>query len=74
MEPEVNLKVKLELDLLIDKNDLDCEEATPEKIASYLNRKLRTDSDLLGKITESDIVGHEEIQASNERSIKRYSL
>ena len=70
----MNFRVQLKLDLLIDKNDLDCEDATPEKIVNYLNRKLRTDSDFFGKINERNIVFHEEIQESNERSIKRHSL
>lgn len=56
MEPKINyVEVHLELNLKIEKNDLVDDVSSKEKIATYINRKLRTDYELLGKITEKNI-------------------
>lgn len=64
------VEVQLEVNLLLDKNDLNYDEKLPpdkEKIISYINRKLRTDCDLLGKITEKNIIKiYEKIQKSTK--------
>lgn len=54
-----NIEVQIEVNLILDKKDLDCnEEDIPDKvkIINYINRKLRIDSELLGKITEKNVV------------------